>query len=509
MSAVVTPRAAPSAVPTEAPRDGWAAVFALARFETRKLLTRLPTLVAFTVYVAWIVWHATRSWDDHPALQNVDRVTQSVPPLVGLAVLLCANSAGLRSRRHGTEPHFAVLPLQPWRRTAAHALSVVPAALLTAVCVAGQFTWEALKPGAVGHGSPAELAVGPLTVLLFGATGVLLARLVRSAFAAPLLTVCFLFLFVLGTGTSGDDATGWLTPSVPQLGPTLPSGLLDRPAAWHALYLLGAALTAAVLAVLVAGARHWTVRAGLALTLALALTGAVAQAAGVSPSPETTAARERASVTPEKEQTCVERGRSRYCAFPEWTAWTGSWAGVVDRVQSLAGGTASTQGLVVRQRVEARYGLESDSALAPSATAHQVTVGTEWGGNRVPEFATAVAAVLVAGSEKAASDMCDGRMVTVMWLSVGWQDDPLDVLRRVRLDDSLKGAAVVLAPTDPLLMTSDVTTVVRNLLAKPRAEVTAKVKEHWAELTAPGVTSARAARLLGVTAPKAADTCGE
>lgn len=79
---------------------------------------------------------------------------------------------------------------------------------------------------------------------------------------------------------------------------TLPSDLLGRPAAWHALYLAGAALSVAFLAMAVSGGRGILVRVGLALSLAGAVTGGVLQAGGVTPSPELTAARERASCAP-------------------------------------------------------------------------------------------------------------------------------------------------------------------------------------------------------------------
>ncbi len=138
-----------------------------------------------------------------------------------------------------------------------------------------------------------------------------------------------------------------------------------------------------------------------------------------------------------------------------------------------------------------------------------MTVGTAWGGNRVPEFSSAVAAVLVAGTEAKGSELCDGRMVTVMWLSLAWQDDPMDALRRVRLDDSVRGSAIVLSPTDPLTMTEGQTDVVRRLLEEPPTGVGQRVKEHWDELTAPGVTTARAAEVLGVKGPDKADSCEE
>ncbi|MET9391703.1 ABC transporter permease [Streptomyces sp. NPDC006624] len=483
----------------------WKAVRALALFESRRLLTRVPVLLAFAVYLGWTVWRAGRAWGDFPALQDADRATQGPPMLIGLAVLLSVNQAALRSRRHGTEPFLAVLVLPPWGRTAAHALSAVAAALLTAVCVAAQFGREALRPGAIGRGSVAELLAGPLTVLLFGLTGLLIATVVRSALAAPLVIVFCLSLFVVGTGM-GEGWTQWLMPVVGEpTGNTLPSPLIGRPAAWHALYLAGLGLSMGLLALVAAGLRRPAVLAGTAGALALTVLGAVAQSGGDSAT--LVKARERATVDPGQTQSCVRRDGSAYCAFPEWEPRTAEWARVVDRVRSLAGGAAHEQDVVVRQRVEARYGLSGDGALAPLERPHEVTVGTQWGGNRVPEFSAAVAGVLIAGDEKAATSVCDGRVVTVMWLAVGWESDPLAALRRVRLGDTITGSDSVLQPTDGLYMTEAHTEVLRALLDLPRGEATARVKDHWDALTEPGVTAARAARLLGLPAPEGDDKC--
>lgn len=480
------------------------AVLALALFESRRLLTRIPVLLAFAVYLGWTVWRAGKAWGDYPALQDADRATQNAPMLVGLAVLLSVNQAALRSRRYGTERHFAVLLLPHWCRTVAHALSVVAAALVTAVCVAGQFGREALRPGAIGQGSVGELLVGPLTVLLFGLAGLLVAGLVRSPLAAPLLVVLFLFLFLFVSGM--DYGSRWLLPAVEEsTSNTLPSDLMGRPAAWHALYLAGLALSLGLAAILVAGGRKPAVLAAAAGALAMTLVGGVAQSAGDSP--ELLKARERATVHPEQVQSCVRRDGSTYCAFPEWGQRAGDWAALVDRVRSLAGGGAHEQDVVVRQRVEARYGLSGDGALTPLERPHEVTVGTQWGGNRVPEFSAAVAGVLIAGDEKAATSICDGRMVPLMWLAVGWESDPLDALRRVRLDDSVTGSAMVLQPTSGLSMTAAQTEVLRALLDLPRGEAGARVKDHWGELTAPKVTAARAAELLDLPAPEGEDKC--
>ncbi|MFI9754021.1 ABC transporter permease [Streptomyces collinus] len=486
------------------PGGSFKAVLALALFESRRLLTRVPVLLAFAVYLGWTVWRAGRAWGDYPALQDADRATQGAPMLVGLAVLLSVNQAALRSRRHGTERHFAVLLLPHWCRTAAHALSVVAAALVTAVCVAGQFGREALRPGAIGQGSVGELLVGPLTVLLFGLAGLLVAGLVRSALVAPLLVVLFLFLFLFFSGL--DYGSRWLLPAVEEsTSNTLPSDLMGRPAAWHALYLAGLALFLGLVAVLVAGGRKPAVLAGAAGALAMTLVGGVAQSGGDSP--QLVKARERASVHPEQVQSCVRRDGSTYCAFPEWGPQVGDWAAVVDRVRSLAGGSAHEQDVVVRQRVDARYGLSGDAALDPLKRPHEVTVGTQWGGNRVPEFSAAVAGVLIAGDEEAATSICDGRIVPLMWLAVGWESDPLAALRRVRLNDTVTGSDSVLQPTNGLYMTEAQTEVLRALLDLPRDEAATRVKGRWDDLTAPKITAARAAGLLGLPAPEGEDKC--
>ncbi|MFC9930165.1 ABC transporter permease [Streptomyces sp. NPDC127190] len=508
MTTALTRNAAPAAAVRTGNRGSWAAVAALARFEGRRLLLRVPVLVVLAACAAWIGWHTTRPGDDYPVLQDADRATQGGGLFVGLVVLVCANHAVLRSRRRDTERHFAVLVLPPGHRTAAHALSVVPVALVTAVGVAVQFGWEALKPGAVGRGSVAELLVAPLVVLLFGAAGVLLARLLPFTAVAPMLVVVFFLLFVgAAFPFGGERGAAWLLPVVSTSGVhPFPSALLARPAGWHALYLAGFALTLTLAAVLVAGGRAWAVRGAFALALAATVLGGVVQ---TGPLPDaTTAARARASLTPEADQTCVRRGPSSYCAFPEWTPRVADWARIVDRVQALAGGDAHGRPLLVRQRLEARYGLDVDSALAPATRRHQVTVGTAWGGNRVPEFSTAVAGVLVAGDERAASRLCDGRMVTVMWLSLAWQSDPETELRHVRLDDSLSGDAVVLSRTEPLRMTGAQTKVVRALFHRPLYSVAARMKAHWDELTAPGVSTSEAARLLGAKVTVGADRCG-
>jgi len=533
MSAVID-KAPEVSAPAQAGRHPVSAVLALARFEARELLLKLPVFVFLLLYVGYTGWKlfSQGGMDDYPVLHDVDRATQFGSVLLGIFVLLSVNVAVLRSRRDDTDRHFGTLVMEPWRRTLAHALSVVPIAALTALLVAVQFGWAALQPGAVGHGSLAELAVGPLVMLLCGVVGVLTARVIPSVLGGPIVLVTgfagFAVVVPFVTGPNPMHWLGWLHPVVFEDGlDPIPSELLGRPAAWHALYLAGLTVLLLCVALLLSGGRTRLLKAVTAVALA-AMVGGIA---GQSPSHEAalTAARNKASHPPVESRSCmtdgrstrcstvrashgpapssscVTHGRSTYCSFPEWTGWRNDWARVVDRVQGLAGGEAQGARLTIRQRIPVIYDLSSDSPIAPLHTPGEVTAGTRWGGNRVPEFAVAVASVLVVGDEESVVGMCDARVVTIMWLALAAQDDPKAAFRNVRLDDSVDGSAAVLNATDSLSMSAEQTRIVRELLERPRFSVTARVKTHWAELTSPKTSAARVAELLGVPAAKGAD----
>ncbi|OIK01105.1 ABC transporter permease [Streptomyces colonosanans] len=508
MSAVIDKAPVVSA-PAQAGRHPVSAVLALARFEARELLLRIPVFVFLLLYVGQTGWKlfSRGGMDDYPVLHHVDCATQSGPMFLDIAVLVSVNVAVLRSRRHDTDRHFDTLVMEPWRRTLAHALSVVPIAAVTALVVAVEFGWAALQPGAVGHGSVAELAVGPLVLLLCGVLGVLTARVIPSVLGGPVVVVIGFVAFMVAPGVIGPDTVhwlDWLQPYVWEGGlKPIPSGLLGRPAAWHVLYLAGLTALLLCVAVLLNGRRTRLLKAVTAVALAATVGGI----AGQSPSHEAalTAARDKVSHGPAPFQSCETHGRSTYCSFPEWTGWRDDWARVVDRVQSLAGGRAQGARLTIRQRIPVVYDLRSDSAIMPLHTPGEVTAGTLWGGNRVPEFAVGVASVLVAGDEESAPGPCDARVVTVMWLALAAQDDPKTAFRNVRLDDSVEGSAAVLGVTDSLSMSAGQTRIVRELLERPRYSVTARVKSHWTELTSPKTSRARVAELLGVPAAEGDD----
>ncbi|WP_416974488.1 ABC transporter permease [Streptomyces sp. 4F14] len=485
-----------------------ASVLALARFEARELLLQIPVLLFGFLWLTFTAIGLFREegMNDFPILHVVDRETQALPQFFSIAILVSVNSAVLRARRNKTDEQFSMLPMEPWARALAHALSVVPYALFTALVVGVDFGVAALKPGAVGSGSVAELVVGPLTVMFAGLIGILLAGLWPLTFV-PVLIVVVVYLAVVESVSLDGGWTSWLSPVVVDEnanGLPVPSDLLERHSGWHALYLLAVCVLLTCLAMLVKGGRSVAIKAAAVLALAVTVLAGFEQRPGDSAA--LAEARRTASEHPEKVQSCAEYGGSTYCSFPEWNGQRARWAQVVDRVRANAGVTTP---LTVRQRVDVTHGVGSDYALSSQSGAGQVTVGTRWGGNRIPEFAVGVASVLVAGSEAAAENMCGARAVTALWLVLGDDPTPEDTFRSLRVGDSTVGSAVVLAPTDPVAMTAQQTDVVNALLTRPRTEVTAAVKAHWTELTSPKTTTADAARLLGVAVPKGAETCGD
>ncbi|MFM9614986.1 ABC transporter permease [Streptomyces niveiscabiei] len=485
-----------------------ASVLALARFEARELLLQVPVVLFGLLWITFTVVKLVREegMDDFPILHMVDRDTQALPQFFSIAILVSVNSAVLRARRNKTDEQFSMLPMEPWARALAHTLSVVPYALFTALVVGVDFGVAAIRPGAVGSGSVAELAVGPLTVMFAGLVGILLAGLWPLTFV-PVLVVAVVYLAVVESVSLDGSWTSWFSPVVTDEnanGLPVPSNLLERHSGWHALYLLALCVLLTCVAMLLKGGRTVAIKAVTVLALAVTVVAGFGQRPG-----DQTAlaqARRTASEHPEKVQSCAEYGGSTYCSFPEWNGQRAQWAKVVDRVRENAGVTTP---LTVRQRIDVSDGVGSDYSLTPQTGAGQATVGTRWGGNRVPEFAVGVASVLVAGSESAAENLCGARGVTVLWLALGSDPTPKDTFRNIRVGDSTVGSAIVLSSTDTVSMTAQQTDVVNSLLTRPRTEVTAAVKAHWTELTSPRTTTADAARLLGVEAPKGAETCGE
>ncbi|MFI0350698.1 hypothetical protein [Actinomadura sp. 9N407] len=486
-------------VPMPVPRSVMGrTVFALARVESRRLLLHPLVVLAVLGYVTLLMWPKGAGEEVFPVLHEVGRETQLGALMIGFAGLVAVNAAVLRSRRHGTEAHFGVLVLPGWRRTVAHALSLVPLALVAVLVIGGGFAREALRPGAVGPVPVSELLTGPLLVLLFGGLGVMLARLVRSVLAGPLAVVVLIaitFVFV-----SEPGGLRWLAPLVAGEGARpLPADLVGRPAGWHVLYLAGLALLLVLVAVMVSGGRTVAIRATAAGALAVTLVGATMQVQG--PSAELVAAREQATNEPASVQDCERRMPTTYCAFPEFKPWIGEWRQVAEGVRSLAGAPAATRELTVRQQV---YALDGPSGMRglPPASPGEVTVGTAWDGERRLEFAASFARGLVVNDESESGVYCDARGIVMMWMAIsGIPDGEAQHGEARAAIAGAGGMGMIAAPVSPLVVRDREYAVVKAMLDRPTAEMAAKVKASWAELVRPSTTPDRAAALLGVTVP--------
>lgn len=517
---------APSAARQEAGEPGRGrAVLALARFEALRLLLHPLVFVALAGYLVFLLWPGSPREDSFPVLQDVDRETQIGMELIGLAALVSANMTALRSRRHGTDAHFDVLVLRPWHRTLAHLLSVLPLTVLCAVIVTGQIWQAAAQPGAVGHASVGELAAGPLSVLVLGSAGILLARTFRSPFAAPLLAVALIaVMFVFVASAASTPWLGWLTPIAFEEGAApLPSDLLGRPAGWHALYLVATSVLVGTAAALLSGGRHTVLKATAAGSIALTVAAAVLQ--GTGPSPEVEALRKEATERPSGLQECERHGPTTYCAFPEFLPWADEWDAVVRGVRGLVPDEVAERPLSARQRVYATKGA-GWSGISPNApvtswaaddraagTPDALPLSTAWGSAEGElSLAAAAAVTLVTGSPAppAAGVMCNGQGVLVVWLAT--QATPRTAQG---LDDSpghRRGDSILIAMPASTLMDAGYVTVrahesavVEALLDKPRDEVAERVAASWQELTAKETSTVRAAELLGVQAPPLTD----
>ncbi|WP_052852788.1 hypothetical protein [Streptomyces avicenniae] len=486
----------PSATAPSAPR-GAAPVTALACAEARLLLRHPLVVLALAGQIALLTRRALTG-SAYPVLHVIDRETQYGPLLIGLATLIAANAALLRSHRHGTDAQFGVLVVPEWRRTSAHLLSVIPVALVVAALVAGEFTRDALRPGAVGHASVPELATGPAVVALLGVAGVVLGRATRSPLAAPLAVVGLLAL-LLGLATASGGGR-WLAPIAFDEGDgALPSGLVARPAGWHLLYLTGLAALLGAGAVRFGGGRTRLVSVVASLAAAATLAGAVGQARGTGES--VALARAQALSDPSDQQVCVLRGVVTYCAFPEFLPWVDEWERVVGEVLTGPGTPIGDHAFTVRQRVSVESGTGATGGEAPRVSPGEVTASTAWGGDLDLGFAAGVAREVVVHDVTTAGVYCDARAVLITWLAVNGVPDGPARFERTLERQHAGGGAILLSSGAPVALRERETAVVRALFDRPAAEVGQRVRTHWAELTAPGTSTDRAARLLGVGAP--------
>ncbi|GAA1775175.1 hypothetical protein [Luedemannella helvata] len=506
---------------------------ALARVEAGRLLRHPLTVIAlFLLTVYWAYPLVTGADSVHFAvLQNADRATQfPCAFLLGGAAMIVSNLAVLRSRRFGTDAVLDVATLTRSHRTAAHLLALVPLAVLATALVVAQIVAVAAQPAAVGRINPAELAVGPLCVILLGCLGVLLGRLVPLPVVAPLALVAFAVVTLIpaipGIASGSGPQWQWLFPVAYEdhNDNPLPADLLSRPVASHNFYLLALILLAAAVSLLAgrgsAQAGTAAVRRVTAIVAAVVLLGVSTAVQIARPSAAVLDARTRAAQSPAAGQVCRNTQPWTYCAYPDFTGRIPHWDRLVRAVVGQVAPVTSVRPLTVRQHVRADQGPKPITEVMPAAPVagwlsdaaaagyppEDVTVGTAWSAEAEFAFAASVArAVIIGGPPPSRIDpACGARGVVILWLAV--QASPRSARGLAQLESSSSAGVAFFTGGYGSGLVFDVRQLeaVRNLARIPAADVGARMRQSLAALTAPGATTEDAAQLLGagqLTAP--------
>ncbi|MFG1927905.1 hypothetical protein [Cryptosporangium sp. NPDC048952] len=488
--------------PANSTLDRRRAMLALARVEAVQQLRSPVTIVAAVLFLApWVYGWIAGTANEHPVLHDESVEVQFVALLVfANGALITANFAALRPHRHRVDTLFDVLLLPTAWRTGALLLAVLAPTVLALVLISARVGALALLPGAVGYVLPLDLLAVPAAVALFGASGVLLARLTRSAVIAPVVALLFTSIAFIGPvgGSSAARSRLFLPIVTPEFPMPLPVDLDGRPSGRHLVYVVGLIAVFAVLALARSGAGRRVWLAG-AVAAAVTLTGVVTQ---FRVDDSLRDARLTATDSPGSIQTCRTLDDVKYCAFDDFAPWIEDWDGVLRDVRR---GAPNSPSLVVRQHVLAvgypGVGTE-DSPAVPVGSPEEIPVGTDWSSDREEAvFASEVAYRLIAGhARQDGRPLCRSRGALLVWLVGQAGGRVADGLREL---DERGGYELVFDNFSGygLLAVGDSDAAAGfALLEKPDAR--ALVKLHWDELSAPDTETARFAELVGVPAPK-------
>jgi len=525
-------------------------MLALVAVESWRLL-RHPAVLAATALSAWLLWRA--GGGTVPVLHYADIATQiPLAPLAG-AALLAANLAVLRPHRDGAVDLYGSTRLSLARRTLAHLVSVLPLAALGGILVVADLAWLAGVPGSVGAPHMAEAATGPALIVLGGCLGVALGRLWRSVAVAPLTLVVVaagsLTLAELQVGGHDQRPWTWLGTLLRPVTDPPPAALLGRPATWHLVYLLGAAVVLGALAVWrsqaqARGRGRAQAATAVVAVAALAVTIGAAVVQTRPTSPALAARRLAAASNPAAELVCQRRGPAVYCVFPGFEPQIGLLEPTVRAVVAGVPPAAAARALpvTVAQRIGwSRLIKEDEGALTvgpatvgpggpPVAPVAPVApIGTTLGrkgqalANSQARLATNVAARLIEQSgvaiptggepkpdpgpnREAGGIGCNARAVVALWLAARASPQAAEGLRQAVAEARDRPQFPFVSFTHDVDV-DDPSWGVREgqfalaLLARPGDQVGQTLWRNWDLVTSPETTVERLGELLGVQPP--------
>lgn len=507
-----------------APRGIWRA---LVLAEMRRLITHPAVLVAIAAILAlWLIPYAVNpAGTSFPYLTELSVTVQYPLLLLAGGTFVAANMIAMRPHRHRTHEFESALSMPWWRRTAALAAATTAPALAGLVVAGAQLAVRAGAPGAAGVVQAGELLAVPAVTMLAGLLGILVAVASRNTAAGFISLVVLAIATFVGLAT--ESRVRWLSLVAgqnPFSEPPMPAALLDRPQWWHLVWLLALSAVVAAVTLWLSGLRHRTVLVATALPAAVAVLAATMQL--LPPSAEANQRLAQAQTAPSGQQQCVVRGKVTYCAFPEFRSRIDAWSRIVEGQLAVVPGNRPP--LFVRQHLPIATGDEGFALPLPlnrwsaddaaAGTPDAIPVSTRWaeGGadsfdeTEVIGFSGSVAVVLVTGEPLGAegNELCGGRGAVALWLAASATPETTKALATIDSHRSGGGGVVSLSALNSLAgltVGGQEAALARTLLAADQATVRAAVSANWKELTAPGTDVARAAKLLGRSAPGPAD----
>lgn len=316
----------------------------MGRTEARRLATSPPFILLF-VLLPWVMWPIGSVFD----LRRAAPEAHIRSLLFALVTLVFVNRAMLRGRRDGTEELLSTLPAPAIARTGGVLISLFMPFLLGWLIVGGLILWTVAFRSAYGVPAISDLAVTPLNLVLIGAAGVLVARLIRWSLPGSVLVAVPFLMFWTNAPTIGAlaDLRGLVQGTWIVDGPL--DLLVPVSPVLHAVYLVCLIVLVACLALIT----HKPRRAGFIATAGLTLV-AVAGTGWwqVRYVPSDWEAKNRELlVEPANHQVCEVHGGATYCAYPAMRALIGHWRIPVEGVLALVPAGSRPSGLNLDQRL--------------------------------------------------------------------------------------------------------------------------------------------------------------
>ncbi|HUR77563.1 MAG TPA: hypothetical protein VMZ22_06435 [Acidimicrobiales bacterium] len=505
----------------------------LARAELRRLLLH-PAFIAGLALTALVVFGTLGRGAIEPEWPRISTgVALRLVPL-GWLTIAAAHLLTTRPTRTGTDALFASLPApQPTRTAALLATMIGPvgvATVLAAAMVALLSRADFVEP--TGSPNVAEIAAGILIVAgavavgvgvgrflphpLFGVAAIVAVTVIQARFLDPTTWPWdeeeahpLRFLGFLGSDTSADPVLEY------------------RPTAWHLVYLAALVVFMALVALARSGVpRHLAV----ALAASVGLAGVAGWMQTRPAPPARVAEMVRYLEHPEAHQTCEERGRARYCVFPDGARNVAGWDKRVNALFALAPAAATAgRHLQVRERVPTVVGNSNCSPVAFSAglvkeVAAAIDPARVWraddaihpGTDTLPcsdesvngfFFAVQVGTWTVGlpSSPHGLDERCraDGRSRAALALWLGAASTPGGVRQLRALVNEQSGDHIRFDSwNDPPMWGVEFARADAKLalilLQRPKADTAATFGAHWARVSAPTTTSAELADLFGL-----------